>query len=149
MTLKDRLTDDLRDAMRARDERRKSALRLALAAIHNAEIAAGSALDDEAVLAVLARDVKQRRESIAEFTNGNRPDLVEKEEAELAFLLPFMPEQLSRDQIAAEARRVIDQTGATGPADKGKVMGPLMAALRGKADGAEINAVVTELLAAL
>jgi uncharacterized protein YqeY len=149
MTLKEKLNDDLRDALRARDENRKTTLRMALSSVHNAEIAAGHALDDSGVTNVLAREVKQRRESIEEFRKGNRQDLVDKEQSELDILVAYLPEQLSREEIVAAARKVIAQVGATGPRDKGKVMPVIMAELRGRADGSEINAVVTELLAAL
>jgi uncharacterized protein YqeY len=147
MTLKERLNEDLREALRSRDETRKGTIRMALAAVHNAEIAAGNQLDDAGVTAVLAREVKQRRESIEEFKKGNRQDLVDKEQAEIDVLMPYLPQQLSRDEIVEAARNVIAHVGATGPRDKGKVMPVIMAELRGKADGSEINAVVTELLA--
>ena len=148
MSLKSKLNDDLHEAMRARDETRKSTLRMAIAALHNAEIAAGKELDDPATTNILAREVKQRRESIEEFKKGNRQDLVDKEQAELDILLAYLPQQLSHDEIVAAVRRAIDQTGASGPRDKGKVMPVIMAELRGRADGAEINAVVTDLLSA-
>jgi uncharacterized protein YqeY len=147
MTLKERLNDDLREALRSRDETRKGTIRMALSSVHNAEIAAGNPLDDAGVTAVLAREVKQRRESIEEFKKGNRQDLVDKEQAEIDVLMPYLPQQLSRDEIVEAARKVIAQVGAAGPRDKGKVMPVIMAELRGKADGSEINAVVTELLA--
>ena len=147
MALKEKLNNDLREALRARDENRKTTIRLALSAVHNAEIAAGSPLDDAGVTGVLAREAKQRRESIEEFRKGGRQDLVDKEQAELELLIAYLPQQLSRDEIVAEARKVIEQVGASGPRDKGKVMPVIMAQLRGKADGAEVNAVVTELLA--
>jgi uncharacterized protein YqeY len=155
MSLKDQLNADLRDAMRAGDETRKSTLRLLITAIRNAEIppegaaegAARRELDDEAVLNVLRREVKQRRDSIDAYTKANRGDLVAKEEAELAILSTYLPAQMSRDEITAVAREVIQRTGAKGPADKGKVMPVIMAELRDKAEGREINAVVTELLA--
>ena len=149
MPLKQRLTDDLHDAMRSRDETRKSTLRMALAALHNAEIAAGSELDETGVTAVLQKEAKQRRESIEEFRKGNRQDLVDKEQAELDVIVTYLPPQMSRDEVTAEARKVIERVGAAGPRDKGKVMPVIMGELRGKADGAEINAVVTELLADL
>ena len=146
MSLKEQLNADLRDALRASDERRKSALRVALAALHNAEIQAGHALDDEGVVAVLAKEVKQRRESIDEFRKGARQDLVDREEAELAALMPYLPQQMSRQEIIDAARQVISEVGASGPADKGKVMPVLIGRVRGRADGREVNEVVTKLL---
>jgi len=147
MSLKERLNSDLRDALRKGEEQRKAALRMALAALHNAEIEAGGELDESAVLGVLAREAKQRRESIEEFRKGRREDLVAREEAQLAVIDQYLPQQMSRDEIAEAARAVIAQVGASGPGDKGKVMPVLVNQLRGRADGREINAVVTELLA--
>ena len=146
MSLKDQLAEDLKDAMRARDEIRKSAIRMAIAAIKNAEIAAGKAFQDADVLGVLAKQVKQRRESIEEFQKGGRQDLVDQEAAEMKFLAAYMPPSISRDEIVAEARKVIEEVGARGPSDKGKVMQALMPRLTGRAEGREINEVVTELL---
>jgi uncharacterized protein YqeY len=158
MTLKDQLNADLRDAMRSGDETRKSTLRMLITAVRNAEIppersevddAAPSRveLDDESVLDVVRKEVKQRRDSIDLYSKASRPDLVAKEEAEVAVLNTYLPQQMSRDEIEAVARQIIERVGATGPADKGRVMGPIMAELRGKAEGRYINAVVTELLA--
>jgi len=149
MSLKERLNSDLREAMRSSDELRKSALRLALAALHNAEIEAGSELDESAVLGVLAKEAKQRRESIEEFRKGGREDLVAHEEAQLAVIEPYLPQQMTREEIVEAARAVIAGVGAKGAGDKGKVMPVLISQLRGRADGREINAVVTELLAGL
>lgn len=146
MSLKERLNNDLKDALRSGDEQRKATLRMALAALHNAEIEAGGELDESAVLGVLAKEAKQRRESIEEFRKGRRDDLVAREEAQLAIIEQYLPQQMSRDEIAEAARAVIAQVGAQGPADKGKVMPVLINQLRGRADGREINAVVTELL---
>jgi uncharacterized protein YqeY len=146
MSLKERLNSDLKDALRSGEEQRKAALRMALAALHNAEIEAGGELDESAVLGVLAKEAKQRRESIEEFRKGHREDLVAREEAQLAFIEQYLPQQMTRDEIAEAARAVIAQVGASGPGDKGKVMPVLVNQLRGRADGREINAVVTELL---
>ena len=147
MSLKERLNNDLKDALRKGEEQRKAALRMALAALHNAEIEAGGDLDEGAVLGVLAKEAKQRRESIEEFRKGRREDLVAREEAQLAIIDQYLPQQMTHDEIAAAARAVIAQVGARGPGDKGKVMPVLVNQLRGRADGREINAVVTELLA--
>jgi hypothetical protein len=157
-SLKQRLDADLRDAMRAGDETRKGTLRLLLTAVRNAEIPPEKAqgdggprrvdLDDAAVLDIVRRQVKQRQDSIEAYSKANRADLVATEEAELAVLRTYLPPQMGREEVEAAARAVIGRVGAKGPADKGKVMGPLMGELRGKADGSLINSVVTELLAA-
>ena len=122
-------------------------LRLVIAGIKNAEIDKGDSLDDAGVTEVLSREAKQHRESIAEFAKGNRQDLVDRNEEELAILMEYLPEQMSRADVEALARQVMEQVGARGPSDKGKVMGQLMPQLKGKADGKEVNEVVTELLA--
>lgn len=144
--LKQKLADDLKQAMRSRDEVRRSVIRLVMAAIKNAEIARQATLEDADILGIIAKEVRQRHESIESFKQGNRQDLVAQEEAELAILNEYLPQQLTREEIIAEARQVIEEVGAQGPGDKGKVMPKLIAKLKGKADGREINAVVTELL---
>lgn len=144
--LKQKLADDLKQAMRGRDKVKVSVIRLVMAAINNAEIARQAALDDTSVLGVISKEVRQRHESIAAFKQGNRPDLVAQEEAELAILQGYLPQQMSREEIIIAARRVIEEVGARGLGDKGKVMPKLIAQLKGRADGREINAVVTELL---
>ncbi len=147
MSLNEQLAADLKDAMRQRDAQRRDVLRLTLASLHNAEIAAGEVLDDPAVLDVLAKEAKRRRESIEEFRKADRNDLVEKEESELAILQPYLPQLISRDEIVQAARQVIEEAGASGPQDLGKVMPVLMQQFRGRADGREVNEVVRELLA--
>ena len=144
--LKQKLTDDLRQAMKSGDEVRRSVIRLVMAAIKNAEIARQAASSDADILGIIAKEVRQRQESIESFKQGNRHDLVVKEEAEMAVLKEYLPQQMTREEIMAEARRVIDEVGAVGLSDKGKVMPKLIAELKGRADGREINAVVTELL---
>jgi len=114
-----------------------------------AEIAKQAELNDSDMLAVLAKEITQRRESIEAYKSGNRPDLVAVEEAELAVLLTYAPKQVSREEVAAVAKRVIAEVDAHGPGDKGKVMPKVIAELKGKADGKEINTVVTELLSAI
>lgn len=146
-SLRERLREDLKAAMRAREIVRRDTIRMLEAAIKNAEIERrGEELADEDVLAILQRQMKQRRDSIEQFEQGGREDLAEIERAEMAVIEAYLPEQLSRGDIAEAARRVIGQVGASGPGDRGKVMGPLMKELRGKADGAAVNAVVSELL---
>ena len=144
--LKQKLEADLKQAIRTKDNVRRSVIRLVMAAIKNAEIARRAALDDTDVLGVIAKEAKQRHESIEAFRQGNRHDLVAQEEAELAILQEYLPPQMTREEIMAEARRVIEEVGAQGPHDKGKVMSKLIAQLKGRADGREINTVVTELL---
>ncbi len=151
MSLQERISTDLREAMRSGNERRKSVLRLVRAAIKNAEVAkgAGTVLDDAGIIDVLTRQTRERRESIVEFSKGNRPELAAQEAAELEILLEYLPQQLSREEIVGEARNAIAEGGAKGPADKGKVMPVIMGRLRGRADGRVINEVVTELLTAV
>ena len=144
--LKEKLEADLWQAMKDRDNVKRSTLRLLLAAIKNAEIAKRGSLGNPDILGVVAREVKQRNESIEAFKQGDRQDLVAQEEAEMAVLKEYLPRQLSREEVIIEARQVIEEVGAQGPRDKGKVMSRIMAQLKGKADGREINEIVTELL---
>ena len=144
--LKQKLKDDLKQALKGGDKLRRSVIRLVMAAIKNAEIARRAALDDADILGIIAKEVRQRHESIDAFRLGNRQDLVAQEEAELVILQEYLPRQMTRDEIIVEARRIIEEVGAQGPGDKGKVMPRLIAQLKGSADGREINAVVTELL---
>jgi uncharacterized protein YqeY len=146
MSLKERLANDLKEAMRQRDERGRNVLRMTIAALHNAEIAAGHELDEGDELAVLSKEAKQRRDSIEEFRKAGRQDIVDKEEAELALLSAYLPQQVSRDEIVEAARQVIAETGASGARDIGKVMPALMQRFRGRADGKDVNEVVRELL---
>ena len=144
--LQEKLMDDLKAAMKGRDRLRQLVIQLVRAGIKNAEIAQQKTLDDAGVLGVIAKEAKQRRESIAAFKKGNRPDLVAKEEAELAILLEYLPQQISREEIIAVACQVIKEVGAQGPGDKGKVMQKLMPQLKGKAEGSAINEIVIGLL---
>ena len=145
--LQEQLQSDLLDAMRARDETRKSSLRMLTAAIKNAEIEARAPLADADVLSVIQKQVKQRRESIIEFEKGGRQDLVDKERAEMTILETYLPQQAGRDEIEAAARRIIAETGATSVRDIGKVMPVLVKEFAGTADGRAINDVVRSLLA--
>jgi len=148
ITLQARIQSELGDAMRARDETRKSALRMLLAAIKYAEIEARQPLDDAAVVSVVQKQVKQRRESILEFKKANRQDLVDKEEGEMAVLEVYLPQQADRSEVEAAARKLVAETGASGPRDIGKVMPPLVRQFAGRADGRLINEIVRELLGA-
>jgi len=144
--LKEKLVGDLKQAIRSGDKVRRSVIRLVMAAAKNAEIARQAPLDDTALLGIIAKEIRQRKESIEAFRLGKRDDLVAQEEAELAILQGYLPEQMTREEIIAEARQVIEEVGAQGLGDKGRVMPRLITQLKGRADGREINAVVTELL---
>jgi uncharacterized protein YqeY len=146
MALAEKIRTDLEQSLRKNDKLRCSVLRLALSSIRNAEIAQQKTLDDDGILIVINKEAKMRRESIEAFEKGNRPDLVAKEKAELAILLEYLPEQMTREQIVAAAQKVISELGASSPKDKGKVMSQLMSQLRGKAQGQEVSEVVAELL---
>lgn len=149
MSLHEKLDADLKNAMRARDELRKLVLRSLLSAMNYAEIAKQKKLDDGGIIEVIAKEIKQRRESIEAYEKGNRPDLVEKEKAEMAILQEYMPAQMSSDEVAAIIKAVITEVGAKGPGDKGKVMQKLMPQVKGKADGSMVNNLVTEMLGKL
>ncbi len=149
MSLKDHLAKDLTEAIRRKDEARKTAIRMVNWAVKNAEVEKGRPLEDAEVLAIIAKEVRRHRESIAEFKKGGRQDLVDKEEAEMAVLVSYLPPAMSRQEIAQAARQVIAQVGARGPADKGKVMSILIPQLAGRAEGRDVSEVVTELLAGL
>ena len=144
--LKQKLTDDLKQAMRDGDTVKRSVIRLTLAAIKNAEIARQATLEDADILGIIAKEVRQRKESIEAFKQGDRQELAAQEEAEMAILNEYLPQQMTREEVMAEARKVIAEVGAQGLSDKGKVMPQIIAKLKGRADGREINEVVTELL---
>jgi len=146
MSLKQQLQQDLKEALRDRDEKRKSVIRMALAAILNAEVEQGGELDNADVVAALRKEAKQRRETIAELREADRPEALVQEEMELAILEEYLPRLLSREEIAEEARQVIAQVGATGMRQIGPVMGQLMPKLKGRADGRVVNEIVRELL---
>jgi uncharacterized protein YqeY len=144
--LKQRITDDIKQAMKGGDTVRRSVLRLLMSSVKNAEISKQADLDDSDILGIIAKEIRQHQESIESFKKGNRQDLVAKEEAEMAILQGYLPQQMTREEIVEAARQVIGEVGAQGPGDKGKVMKDLMPKLKGRADGKEINNIVTELL---
>jgi uncharacterized protein YqeY len=148
MTLKDKIQEALKGALKRQQGVEVSTLRLLLSEIKYAEIAQQKPADDGKVLDVIAREAKRRRESIEAFRKGNRSDLVEQEEAELAILMNYLPKQMSREEIVAAARAVMDMVGAKGLSDKGRVMAQLMPQIKGKADGREVSEIISELLAA-
>ena len=144
--LQNRITEDIKQAMKAGDTVKRDTLRMLLSSVKNAANAKLAPLDEAEVAAVVAKDVKRHLESIDAFKKGNRPDLVAKEEAEMAILQQYMPKQLGRDEIIAVVKEVIAAVGAKGPGDKGKVMQQVVPRLKGKAEGKDINDVVTQLL---
>jgi uncharacterized protein YqeY len=146
MGLKEQLENDLKEAVRAKDETRKTTLRLTLAAIKNAEISKGRQLNENELTAVISQQAKQRRESAAEFAKGGRDDLVSQEEEELKILMEYLPPQLSEEEIRSRAHEVIDEVGATSPAQMGEVMRVLMPELKGKADGQVVSTIVRGIL---
>jgi uncharacterized protein YqeY len=144
--LTDTLAADLKEAMKSGDKTRLSVIRMLRARIQNAEIAERKGLEDADVLGLIAKYAKERRESIDEFRKNNRQDLVDKEEAELAIVTEYLPQQMTREEIVSAAQKVIEELGARNPGDKGKVMQKLMPQLKGRAEGRETNEVVTHLL---
>ena len=149
MGLKERLDEDLKKAIREQDALRRMVLRSVRSDVHNEEIALQKPLDDDkGIVGVISKQVRQRRESIYEFRKGQREDLVEREEAELAVLLRYLPPQLTQEELTALIQGVIQEIGVQGPGDKGKVMGKLMPQVKGKAEGSVVNEIVTKLLEA-
>jgi uncharacterized protein YqeY len=149
MSLRVRLGEDLKQAMRDRDGLRRSTIRYLLSAIHNEEIAQQKTLDDDGIVGVLGRQAQQRRDSIEAYTKANRQDLADKEKAELATILGYLPEQMSDEDITSLVQQVIDEVGAKGPQDMGTVMGKVMPQVRGRAEGRRVSSIASELLKAL
>lgn len=146
MTLKEKLEEDIRNAMRGHQQARLDTLRFLKSQIQLTEKDNRKELDEAGVLEVVAKQAKDRRESLEMFRQGNRSDLVDKESAALAVLEEYLPAQLSREELAQLIQQVIHEVGATSSRDRGKVMGRIMPQVRGRADGAEVNALVTELM---
>ncbi len=149
MALKEKITADLKDAMRSGNTLLRDTLRLIDSAIKNSEIEKKkreTGLSDEEVLEVISRAVKQRQDSIRQFEEGGRADLAEQERAELELLMPYLPAQLSKEAIAEIIADVIAKSGATGVADLGKVMGQAMGRMKGEADGNVVREIVKEML---
>jgi len=147
MTLKDRITEDMKAAMRAKQTDRLSTIRMLLAACKQKEVDERIALDDAMVIGLVDKLIKQRKDSVAAFAQAGRSDLVDKETAEIGVLEAYLPQRLSAQEIADEVSRIVAQTGAKGPADMGKVMGAAKAQLAGKADMALLSAAVKQALA--
>ena len=146
-TLKERITDDMKAAMRAKDSERLGAIRMLTAAIKQKEVDDRVELDDAAVVAIVDKLLKQRKDSIEAFEKAARQDLADKEKAEAAVLQAYLPARLSADEIAAEIRAIVAETGAKGAGDMGKVMGAAKSRLAGKADMGQVSAAVKAALA--
>jgi uncharacterized protein YqeY len=149
MSLKGNITEDMKTAMKAGDKDRLKVVRLMLAAIKQIEVDKRVELDDAGVLAVLTKMVKQRRDSVEQFEKGNREDLASIERAEIDVIQQYLPEQLGADELAAMVDEVINETGAAGIRDMGKVMGQIKAKAAGRADMGALSAIVKERLNAL
>ena len=147
MSLKDRITEDMKAAMRAKDSPRLLAIRMLLAAVKQREIDERIVLDDTQLVAIVDKQIKQRKDSIAAFELAARSDLVDKERAELRVLEAYLPQRLSADEVAAAVARIVASIGATGPGDMGKVMATVKAELAGKADMGLVSAAVKAALA--
>ena len=147
MTLKDRITEDMKHAMRAKQADRLLTIRMLLAACKQKEVDERITLDDAAVIGIVDKLIKQRNDSVAAFSQAGRTDLVNKETAEIQVLEAYLPQRLDAAQIAVEVARIVAQTGASGPGDMGKVMGAAKAQLAGKADMALLSAAVKQALA--
>lgn len=147
MSIKARLQDDIKSAMRARESDRLTTLRLVTAAIKQKEVDERVELDDAAVLAILEKLVKQRKDSIAQFQAGGRQDLVDKEQAELLVLATYMPERITDSELAAAVDAAIAQAAAAGPQDMGKVMAILKPQLSGRADMGQVSQLLKSRLA--
>nr|WP_314807529.1 GatB/YqeY domain-containing protein [uncultured Selenomonas sp.] len=146
MSLMEKLTADMKEAMKHGEKERLSVIRLVRGAVRQAEIDGKKTLSDDEIIGVITKEVKMRRDSIEEFERGNRADLVEKTQAEIAILMPYLPEQLSADEVRRIVEAAVSEVGATTAKDMGKVMGVLMSRVKGRADGKLVNEIVRSLL---
>lgn len=146
MSLKDRISEDMKEAMKAHEKDRLAVIRMVRSAIRQTEIDGKKELDDEGVMSVISKELKMRRDSLEEFERGGRTDLVEKTKVEIEVLLPYLPAQLSEEEIKALVKEAIEGTGASSTKDMGKVMGALMPKVKGRADGKLVNTIVKEML---
>ena len=147
MSLKERITNEMKDAMRAKDSERLGTIRLLLAALKQKEVDERVVLDDAAVVAIVDKLIKQRKDSLEAFQKAERKDLADKEAAELVVLQAYLPARLSAEEVAAEVKAIVAGLGASGPGDMGKVMGAVKAKLAGKADMGQVSAAVKAALA--
>ena len=146
MSIKEQLANDMKEAMKAKEKERLAVIRMVRGAVRQQEIDGKTELDDEAVIAVISKEVKMRKDSIVDFQKGGRDDLVAQNEAEIAFLMPYLPKQLTEDEVRELVKEAVEKTGASSPKDMGKVMGALMPKVKGRADGKMVNQLVKEAL---
>ena len=147
MSLKDQITEDMKTAMRAKDSERLGTIRLLLAAIKQKEVDERIVVDDIAVLAIVDKLIKQRKDSIEAFQKADRKDLADKEAAEQVVLQAYLPARMSADEVIAAVKAIVAELGASGPGDMGKVMGAVKSKLAGKADMGQVSAAVKAALA--
>jgi uncharacterized protein len=148
MSLKERITDDMKAAMRAKDAERLGTIRLLTAAMKQKEVDERIELDDTAVIGIVDKLIKQRKDSVEAFQKADRKDLADKEATEITVLQAYLPARLSADEVAAQVKAIVAELGAKGPGDMGKVMGAVKARLAGKADMGQVSAAVKAALAA-
>lgn len=146
MSLKEQLTSDMKEAMKAHDKDRLAVIRMVRGAIRQQEIDGKKELNDDDVIAVISKEVKMRKDSIDEFSKGGRDDLVAKTQAEIEVLMPYLPQQLSEAEVKALVEEAVASTKAATPKDMGKVMGVLMPKVKGRADGKMVNTIVRSML---
>ena len=146
MSLMEKLTADMKEAMKSGEKERLSVIRLVRGAVRQAEIDGKKTLNDDEIISVITKEVKMRRDSIEEFERGGRTDLVEKTQAEIAILMPYLPDQLTVDEVKQIVQTAVAEVGATTAKDMGKVMGVLMPCVKGRADGKLVNEIVRSFL---
>ena len=146
MSLMEKLTADMKEAMKQGEKERLSVIRLVRGAVRQAEIDGKKTLGDDEVIGVITKEVKMRRDSIEEFERGKRADLVKKAEEEISLLMPYLPSQLSIDEVKKIVEEAVAEVGATTAKDMGKVMGALMPRVKGRADGKLVNEIVRSIL---
>ncbi len=146
MSIQEKINIEIKNAMRNGDELVKTTLRGAIAAIRQIEIDQRKELEEPEIIAVLQKEVKSRKESIADAEKADRPDLIETAKEEIKILVPFLPEAMSEDELKSIIQAVIEEIGASSMADMGKVMGAVMPKVKGRAEGGQINQVVKQLL---
>jgi hypothetical protein len=147
MSLKDQITEDMKTAMRAKDSERLGTVRLLLAAMKQKEVDERITLDDAAIVSIIDKLIKQRKDSVAAYVQAARQDLADKESAEIKVLQAYLPQRLSNEEVAAEVKAIVTELGAKGPGDMGKVMGVVKTRLAGKAEMGQVSAAVKAALA--